>query len=40
MLLVTLGGSLLGNVLTGQRIIRTGKGTIRAGRSFQCQLIL
>ena len=31
MLLGTLGGSLLGNLLTGKNIIRAGKGTIRAG---------
>ena len=31
MLLVTLGASLLGNMLTGRRIDRAGDGIIRAG---------
>ena len=31
MLLVTLGASLLGNLLTGKGINKKGKGTIRAG---------
>ena len=31
MLLVSLGASLLGNLLTGKGTIRAGKGTIRAG---------
>ena len=30
MLLVSLGASLLGNLLTGKGTIRAGKGTIRA----------
>ena len=43
MLLGTLGASLLGNLLTGKRVIATsqgrgkikaGKGTIRAGQDF------
>ena len=34
MLLGTLGASLLGNLLTGERTIRTGVGTIRAGQDF------
>ena len=31
MLLGTLGASLLGNMLAGKGVIRTGEGTIRAG---------
>ena len=31
MLLVSLGASLLGNLLTGKGTFRAGKGTIRAG---------
>ena len=31
MLLVSLGASLLGNLLTGKGTIRAGEGTIRAG---------
>ena len=31
MLLGTLGGSLLGNMLAGRSVIRAGEGTIRAG---------
>ena len=34
MLLGTLGASLLGNLLTGKRTIRTGEGTVRAGQDF------
>ena len=34
MLLGTLGASLLGNLLTSERTIRAGEGTIRAGRTF------
>ena len=34
MLLVTLGASLLGNLLKGKGIIRAGQGTIRAGENF------
>ena len=34
MLLVTLGASLLGNLLTGKGTIRDGEGTIRAGQDF------
>ena len=35
MLLGTLGASLLGNLLTGKGIIRTGEGTVRAGQDFK-----
>ena len=31
MLLVTLGASLLGDILSGKGVIRAGEGTIRAG---------
>ena len=34
MLLVTLGTSLLGNLLTGKCTIRSGEGTVRAGHNF------
>ena len=34
MLLVTLGASLLGNLLTGKGTIRAGEGRIRAGQDF------
>ena len=34
MLLVTLGASLLGNLLKGKGRIRAGQGTIRAGENF------
>ena len=34
MLLVTLGASLLGNLLKGKDRIRAGQGTIRAGENF------
>ena len=34
MLLSTLGGSLLGNLLTGKGTIRAGNGTNRAGQDF------
>ena len=34
MLLDTLGGSLLGNLLIGKGTIRVGEGTIRAGLDF------
>ena len=50
MLLGTLGASLLGNLLTGKGIARTGsrnkkgKGIVRAGsgqqRDFKCRLII
>ena len=51
MLLGTLGASLLGNILTGRRINRAGKGILRAGygnkkggknnkMDFKCRLIL
>ena len=33
-LLGTLGGSLLGNILSGKCVIRAGEGTIRAGQNF------
>ena len=34
MLLVILGASLLGILLTGKGTIRAGEGTIRAGENF------
>ena len=34
MLLGTLGGSLLGNLLTGKGTNRAGEGTARAGQDF------
>ena len=34
MLLSPLGGSLLGNLLTGKGTIRSGAGLIRAGHDF------
>ena len=34
MLLRTLTASLLGNMLAGKRVIRAGKGEIRAGQDF------
>ena len=34
MLLGTLGGSLLGNLLAGKGTIRADEGTIRAGQDF------
>ena len=34
MLLVTLGASVLGNMLTGKRLMRAGKDTMRAGRGY------
>ena len=40
MLLDTLGGSLLGNLLTVKGTNRAGEGTVRAGQDFQCCLIL
>ena len=40
MLLGTLDGSLLGNLLTGQGKIRAGEGAIRKGQDFWCRLIL
>ena len=42
MLLVTLGASLLGNLLAGKRIVRAGsgnkkvRGIVRAGTGKQC----
>ena len=33
MLLGTLGASLLGNLLTGKEVMRTGEGRIRAGQN-------
>ena len=33
-LLGTLGASLFGNLLTGKRVMRAGKDTIRAGQTF------
>ena len=35
MLLGTLAASLLGSALTARGLIRTGEGTIRAGRNYQ-----
>ena len=34
MLIVTLGASLLGNLLTGKETVKAGEGTIRAGEGF------
>ena len=34
MLLCTLGASLLGSLLTGNEVKRSGKGTIRAAENF------
>ena len=34
MLLETLGASMLGNMLTGKRVVRAGKGPMRAGRGY------
>ena len=34
MLLGKLAASILGNALTGKRVIRAGEGTIRAGQEF------
>ena len=39
MLIRTLTASLLGNMLAGKRVIRAGKGEIRAGQDFSCCLI-
>ena len=39
-LLGTLSATLLGNMLAGKGVMRTGEGTIRAGQNFQCRLIL
>ena len=36
MLFVRLGGSLLGNLLTGKETIRAGEGTSRSGQNCQC----
>ena len=33
MLLCALGASLLGNILTGKKVMRAGEGTIRAGQN-------
>ena len=38
-LLGTLAASILGNSLTGKRVIRAGEGVIRSGQSFSCRLI-
>ena len=35
-----LGASLLGRALTGRRVIKVDKGTIRAGENFKCHQIL
>ena len=35
MLLGTLGAFLLGNLLTGNRTVRTGEGTMRAGEGIK-----
>ena len=35
-----LGASLLGSALTGRRVIRVDKGTIRAGENFKFHQIL
>ena len=47
MLLGALGASLLGNLLTGKKVIKAGEHTnwagkwkIRAGQDFWCHLIL
>ena len=40
MLLGTLSASLLGNMLAGKPVIKSGEGTIRPRGSFQCPLIL
>ena len=40
MLLGTLATSMLGSTLTGRGVIRAGERTIRAGKNFQCHLIL
>ena len=37
MFLRTLGGSLLGNLLTGKGTIRPGEGTFRVGQDFEIQ---
>ena len=37
-LLGTLGASLLGNLLMGKGVIRSGEGTAIAGQSFYCHL--
>ena len=34
MLLITLGASILGNLLAGKDVIRTGQGTIKADQYF------
>ena len=34
MLLGTLSTNLLGNILRGKGVMRTGKGTVRAGQGF------
>ena len=34
MLLGTLGASLFGNLLTGERVMRAGEGTVRVGQDF------
>ena len=43
MLLVTLGASLLGNLLAGKRIHKAGEGIVRAGEGnmdFQYRVVL
>ena len=37
-LLGTLGASLLGNLLMGKGVIRSGEGTAIAGQDFYCHL--
>ena len=34
MLICTLGATLLGNLLTGERVVRAGEGTVRTDRDF------
>ena len=40
MLLYTLTGSLLGNLLAAKRKITAGEDTIRTGQGFECCLIV
>ena len=40
MILGTSAASLLGSILTGERVIRAGEGTIRVDQDFKCHLFL
>ena len=40
MLLGTLAANLLGNLLTGKRVLTAGERPLKAGQNFQCHFIL